>query len=173
VEAQRGAAGDLRQGEPRTGGGNQGRAAGGAVSVVSVVSGPPLSLICPSRARDILGTIRERVREWVYRKSRITDHIDQTDRRGQVAFLFPNRRGSKQAAPVARYDGLEPAKAAVTHGRTAGHLSGSNRATRCPTGKETCREGDASRPRRAGGVNLQYEVCHIDVFRFSVENFTM
>jgi hypothetical protein len=30
-----------------------------------------------------------------------------------------------------------------------------------------------SRPRQTGGVNQQYEVCHIDVFRSRDENFTM
>src|SRR5262249_48972380 len=38
-------------------------------------------------------------------------------------------------------------------GRTAGHLSRSDRATRYPTGKETYRESNASRPRQTGGVN--------------------
>src|SRR6516165_813525 len=44
-------------------------------------------------------------------------------------------RGSDQAAPLARVDGLEPRmKCLPPRGRTAGHLSGSDRATRCPTG---------------------------------------
>src|SRR5262249_27257712 len=45
-------------------------------------------------------------------------------------------RGSDQAAPpCARVDGLEPSYRTFSRGRSAGHLSGSDRATRCPTGK--------------------------------------
>src|SRR5262249_45395368 len=40
--------------------------------------------------------------------------------------------------PCARVDGLEPQKMTyILRDRTAGHLSGNDRATRCPTGKET------------------------------------
>jgi hypothetical protein len=43
-------------------------------------------------------------------------------------------RGHWPARRSARVDGLEPTKN-ETHGRTAGHLSESDRAARCPTGK--------------------------------------
>ena len=50
-------------------------------------------------------------------------------------FPLPIERGSDQAAPPARVDGLGPRmKCLPPRGKTAGHLSGSDRATRCPTG---------------------------------------
>src|SRR5262249_28032116 len=74
-----------------------------------------------------------------------------------IHFRPPIRRGSDQAALSARVDGLEPRmKCLPPRGRTAGHLSGSDRATRCPTGNSPP-PGDASRPRPLGGVNeLEY-----------------
>src|SRR5262245_28296727 len=64
-------------------------------------------------------------------------------------------RGSDQAAPSssARVDGLEPYETLSAPSGTAGHLSGSDRATRCPIGNEPRRGADASRPRPLRGVN--------------------
>lgn len=58
-------------------------------------------------------------------------------RQGRVRpFLLPIERGSDQAAPplCARVDGLEPTSMRPCR-RKAGHLSGNDRATRYPTGK--------------------------------------
>src|SRR5262249_23685974 len=67
----------------------------------------------------------------------------------------PFERGSDRPAPLARDDGLEPFQFTDTHGRTAGHLSGSDRATRCPTGKEPCREELAILAKAYGFENYQ------------------
>ena len=48
-------------------------------------------------------------------------------------------------------------------GSAAGHLSGSDRATRCPTEGESPPRGDASRPRPVGGVNELVKYAEIDV----------
>src|SRR5215471_1799085 len=66
---------------------------------------------------------------------------------------LPIRKGQRPGCPLfcARVDGLEPPDT-TPRGRTAGHLSGSDRATRRPTEGNPPR-GDASRPRPLGGVN--------------------
>jgi hypothetical protein len=51
---------------------------------------------------------------------------------------------------------------AVPRDRTAGHLSGSDRATRCPI-EVIPAAGDASRPRPIGGVNELVKYADIDV----------
>src|SRR5262249_30192588 len=84
------------------------------------------------------------------------------DRATWRPFPPPIRRGSDQAAPLTRVDGLEPRmKCLPPRGRTAGHLSGSDRAARCPTEKSPPR-GDASRPRPVGGVNELVKYADID-----------
>jgi hypothetical protein len=45
---------------------------------------------------------------------------------------------------------------------TAGHLSGSDRATRCPTGRIPAVEGDASRLGPTGGVNRLVKYADVD-----------
>ena len=45
------------------------------------------------------------------------------------------RKGQQRGCPSARVDGLEPFQMSSPRAGPAGHLSGSDRATRCPTGK--------------------------------------
>jgi hypothetical protein len=45
------------------------------------------------------------------------------------------RKGQQRGCPSARVDGLEPFEMSSPRAGPAGHLSGSDRATRCPTGK--------------------------------------
>jgi hypothetical protein len=47
-------------------------------------------------------------------------------------------------------------------GRTAGHLSGSDRATRCPAEGDYRRGDDISRPRPASDVNELVKNAYID-----------
>src|SRR5262249_49860793 len=64
----------------------------------------------------------------------------QGDEQSKVARLgvhFPNLKGQRPGcpSPCARVDGLEPPmRNHVSRGGTEGHLSESDRATRCPTG---------------------------------------
>src|SRR5262249_15140865 len=76
---------------------------------------------------------------------------------------LPIRKGQRPGCPLfcARVDGLEPPDT-TPRGRTAGHLSGSDRTTRCPTEGNPPR-GDASRPRLRGAVNELVKYAYIDV----------
>src|SRR5262249_43145180 len=58
-------------------------------------------------------------------------------------------------------------------GRTAGHLSGSDRAARCPTGKKARRGDDASRPRPVAGVNELVKYTDIDAHWRCANNLSM
>src|SRR5262249_45584344 len=78
------------------------------------------------------------------------------------------KRGSDQAAPLRELMALNRINASP-RGRTAGHLSGSDRGMRCPTGVVR-RESDVSRPRPVGGVNELVKNPYIDPTRRRVEN---
>jgi len=67
---------------------------------------------------------------------------------------FLIRRGSDEAAPLARVDGLEPLLSHDTHDRTAGHLSGSAE-PRAARPERSPAASDDSRPRPVGAVNQQ------------------
>ena len=82
-------------------------------------------------------------------------------------------RGAATGLPLtyARVDGLEPHKTSASE--RAGHLSGSDRATRCPIGISLAARNNPSRPSPVGGVNELVKYADVDANRRRVKNLDM
>jgi hypothetical protein len=71
---------------------------------------------------------------------------------GTSLWVEPNKGAATRLPLRARVDGLGPRMRLASPRLMAGHLSGNDRATRCPTGRIPSR-GDASKPSLGGTVN--------------------
>jgi hypothetical protein len=67
------------------------------------------------------------------------DRMKVVRRMGETSLWEPNK-GAAESLPPWRESMALNRYRLTPRGRTAGHLSGSDRATRCPAGKEPCRE---------------------------------
>ena len=74
----------------------------------------------------------------------------------------PHSKGAAtKLPPRARVDGLGPRMRLASPRLMAGHLSGNDRATRCPTGRSPPRADAPSRPRPVGAVNGWCKIANL------------